>query len=184
MKKLFESWRRYLKESAPYGGGTNVPTLAGTQGTARGMSIQPHEEDEYTEEREDSNKVVKIVLQRNGQVLLMYTRDEGCDLPGGHLKRGEQPAAGIHREVREETQIDMDMSSIVELPIETSYENTRFWGGKYLKDVVVKSSEHDGYAFKSLEEINDLPNGGSNGIPSHYKNAIRVYFEETQEPQG
>ena len=45
MQKLFENWRRFLKESAPYGTGADVPTLAGTQGTARGVSIQPHEED-------------------------------------------------------------------------------------------------------------------------------------------
>jgi 8-oxo-dGTP pyrophosphatase MutT (NUDIX family) len=185
MKKLFENWRRFINESAPYGSTTIVPGLAGSQGMSAGTEIQPHVEDEFsTEEREDSDKIVKAVLQRNGHVLLLYNREKGWDLPGGHLKQGEGESEGLAREVGEETQISIDLQSLEKLPTEADYENTLFWGGEYLKDSVVLSGEHHAHAFKTVEEIESMPDGGSKGLPSHYKNAIRIYFDHTQEPQG
>ena len=159
--------------------------MAGSQGMSSGTEIQPHVADEFEEEyAEDSKKVVKAVLQRNGQVLLLYSRDEGWDLPGGHLKQGEGEMEGLMREIGEETQIDIDIPSLDKLPTEADHENTLFWGGHYLRDVVVLSGEHDNYAFKTLEEIESLPSGGPKGIDPHYKKAVRIYFEKTQQPQG
>ena len=54
---------------------------------------------------------VKCVLTRNGEVLLVrhtYGRERRWELPGGGVKRGEEPAAAARREAREELGVDID----------------------------------------------------------------------------
>ncbi len=54
---------------------------------------------------------VKCVLTRDGEVLLVrhtYGREERWELPGGGVKRGEEPAAAARREAREELGVDLD----------------------------------------------------------------------------
>lgn len=53
---------------------------------------------------------VKCVLTRDGEVLLVrhtYGREERWELPGGGVKRGEEPAAAARREAREELGVDV-----------------------------------------------------------------------------
>jgi 8-oxo-dGTP pyrophosphatase MutT (NUDIX family) len=53
---------------------------------------------------------VKCILTRNGEVLLVrhtYGREERWELPGGGVKRGEEPAAAARREAREELGVDL-----------------------------------------------------------------------------
>ena len=210
-KDIFEDWRKkFLNESAPYGVGTNVPTMAGYSGTASGTEISPYTADVEPTAEQDSDQVVKAVLERNGQVILLKN-DKGWDLPGGHKKVSEDPVTAIEREVYEETM--MQITDIVELTsgtlskvnelkankniklkisigkirrggvkdVDTSKIITLFFGGKYLKDDVTLSDEHTEYDFFSLEKINQMPEAGPDGLSREYKDAINAYFKYTQD---
>jgi len=53
---------------------------------------------------------VKCVLTRDGEVLLVrhtYGHEKRWELPGGGVKRGEEPAAAARREAREELGVDL-----------------------------------------------------------------------------
>ncbi|MGD9590596.1 MAG: NUDIX hydrolase [Pyrinomonadaceae bacterium] len=59
-----------------------------------------------------------VIRNDDGEVLLLehYIRPlSAWGLPGGFLERGEQPEAGIRREIREETGLELDDVRIVDL---------------------------------------------------------------------
>lgn len=62
----------------------------------------------------DSKTVVKVILQDEaGRVLVLTDSSSGYDdLPGGHVQRGEDPVAGLVREVYEETGIRLVASDV------------------------------------------------------------------------
>lgn len=207
MEKLFENWRRLLKEGGPFGVGADVPTLAGTQGVARGNTIATHTANVEPVAGKDSSQVVKAVLERNGQVILLKN-DKGWDLPGGHRKDGEDPVTALKREVYEETQMQItDVIEITDITVADENEESKtegpglkitidnsadktgeaeggnkvFFGGKYLKDDVSLSGEHFKYDFFSLQDINEMPDGGKHGLSKEYKQAINAYFEQVQD---
>lgn len=55
-----------------------------------------------------------LVLRRaDGRVLMVDQRHTGgWALPGGHLRRGEEPVAGVLREVREEVGLRLDRAQL------------------------------------------------------------------------
>jgi 8-oxo-dGTP pyrophosphatase MutT (NUDIX family) len=60
--------------------------------------------------RRPSKRGVKCVLARDGEILLVrhtYGDEDRWELPGGGVKRGEEPAAAARREVREELGIEV-----------------------------------------------------------------------------
>jgi 8-oxo-dGTP diphosphatase len=53
-----------------------------------------------------------IVFDASGRILLIQHRRRGFWLyPGGHLKAGEDPVGALHRELREELGIEVDLLS-------------------------------------------------------------------------
>jgi ADP-ribose pyrophosphatase YjhB (NUDIX family) len=56
-----------------------------------------------------SVSVAAVVTDDNDRVLVIQRRDNGAwQLPGGVLELGEGPDAGVRREVREETGVDVE----------------------------------------------------------------------------
>jgi ADP-ribose pyrophosphatase YjhB (NUDIX family) len=56
--------------------------------------------------------VVGVVLDNSGQILFLkhtYRKKYPWGLPGGWLKRGEQPMQALRREIREETGMDVEV---------------------------------------------------------------------------
>ena len=107
----------------------------------------------------------KIVLQRNGQVLLIKN-DKGWDLPGGHIKEGENIISGLMREVFEETGLSLSGEDIVSLHMQ--HKNKKFFCGEYGTDDVTLSDEHYEYGFFTLEEILKMDN-----VSKEYKRAVK-----------
>ncbi len=52
-----------------------------------------------------------VIFDDNGRVLLLdhvFRPESGWGIPGGFLNRGEQPEAGLRRELREEVGLELD----------------------------------------------------------------------------
>lgn len=55
-----------------------------------------------------------VIHNADGQILVVQrSADKVWELPGGRLSRGESPQQGLHREIREETGLDIDIADIV-----------------------------------------------------------------------
>ena len=157
MNKLFENWRKYISEvSGPLSSGVGVPfgglspALAGNFGNNAGATVTPHKATNKTSD-EDTYITVKACLHRNSMVLLLKN-EKGWDLPGGHLKQGEDPVDGLKREVFEETGISMSDIMAVGRPT----EKKKFFCGTFLTDDIHLSNEHYEYKFFHIDEIKNL----------------------------
>lgn len=55
-----------------------------------------------------------VIHNTDGQILVVQrSKDRKWELPGGRLGRGESPRQGLHREIREETGLDVEIADIV-----------------------------------------------------------------------
>jgi ADP-ribose pyrophosphatase YjhB (NUDIX family) len=57
-----------------------------------------------------------FIFDRDGRILLLehvFRPDSGWGVPGGFLSRGEQPEAGLRRELREEIGIEVDQVELL-----------------------------------------------------------------------
>ena len=122
---IMENWRKYL------------------------YMIERKEAEKAIEALEDSSEVAKIVLvDSQGRVLFLKRSNYlekfagEWDLPGGHLKVGEDLMAGLQREVEEETSLN-----ILRARLYTKIDNVSFFEGIYEKGSIVLSNEHDDYRF-------------------------------------
>lgn len=104
----------------------------------------------------DISTVAKVVLvdQKNRTLFLKrsdyvdkYAGD--WDLPGGHLKPNESLEAGLARETKEETQLDV-REPVFLLKI----DNLHFFYAIYDSQEVKLSHEHTDYKFFNKEDLN------------------------------
>lgn len=105
---------------------------------------------------DDTESVAKVVLvdQKNRVLFLKrsnYTKKFAgdWDLPGGHLKPNESLEAGLSREVKEETQLDV-REPVFLLKI----DNLHFFYAMYDSQDVKLSYEHTCYRFFSKDQLN------------------------------
>ena len=117
MKLIIENWRKYLKEDSTVW--------------------------------EDSSEVAKIVLVDSQRRVLFLKRSNYTekfagewDLPGGHIKVGEDVMAGLAREVEEETSLVIRRARM-----HTRIENLSFFEGVYEQGDIVLSNEHTEFKF-------------------------------------
>ena len=101
----------------------------------------------------DDKRVAKAVMHRNGKILLLVN-DRGYDLPGGHLKRGEHPIAGLKREVEEETGLTIPTPEIKDLFFIKG--NKRFYSCPFMRDDIVLSDEHSSYEFVDIDDLDSI----------------------------
>lgn len=113
----------------------------------------------------------KVVLEKDGKVLILNDPMLGADLPGGKIQEGETDfAQALKREVREETGLEIDLG----LPFHTGYfmmprtmtgrqyRNTGkrtylvFFTAKYVSGEVQLSDEHDKFAWVDKDSYLDL----------------------------
>jgi 8-oxo-dGTP diphosphatase len=63
-----------------------------------------------------TNKRVSAIVTRKSDILLIHRRKEGDEywvVPGGGVEDGETPEQGLTREVKEETSLDINKSSLI-----------------------------------------------------------------------
>ena len=146
MKLIFENWRKFLGEDL---GSAMRGTLAGIAGLGR----MPVPADNLPKRKNfepggDLKYSVKAVLHRNGLVLLLKN-EKGWDLPGGHVRQGENNLSALSREVFEET--GLNINNIQDLNIRKG--NKMFFIANFLTDDVTLSSEHHQHGFFKPDEI-------------------------------
>jgi len=167
VKKLFENWRRYLKEDMA--AGALRGTLAGISGLGRmPMPASKPPQVSNLEPGEDLDMSVKAILHRNGMVLLLKN-EKGWDLPGGHVKESENTGAALVREIFEET--GLNVSDVVDLHLKDG--NKQFFSAEFLTDDVALSDEHSAYDFFNIDQIRELDD-----LSENFKEVIIKCFEK------
>ena len=122
----------------------------------------------------DSKKVAKVIIIDRRDHVLMLKRSNYVDkfagewdLPGGHIQVGEDFEVGMKREVKEETDLNVDKCVFVgglenlnfywclfpERPIKLSHEHTEFQF--FAKKDLDPSEKFEKMALKALEMKND-----------------------------
>jgi len=123
---------------------------------------------------EDTNEVSKVIIaDDSGKILILKRTDKGnmWDLPGGHLKKGENPLDGAQREAKEETNLDISGLN----PLKT-HENIHFFKcGAPKGDISLQQDEHTDFMWVNPKEIDQYD------MKSHQKEAIFGAFEALEE---
>jgi len=175
LSTMFESKKKLrivIKENLPYGGYS--PSLAGQGGPNLGRGAPMIGVDMNVAQGEDTNISAKVVLHRNGKVLLIKN-DRGWDLPGGHIKQDENILSGLVREVFEETGLTLSSGDIKSMNM--SHKNKRFFCGEFTTDDVQLSDEHYEFGFYSLEEVLQMSD-----VDSVFKKAIKKCLSKDNYP--
>lgn len=149
MKKIFEGWQKFLNEYGATGMGGNLATLSGAGRAPMPAAMPP--KTSKPDLGDDLNASVKVVLYRNNTILLLRN-DKGWDLPGGHVRRGENKSGALVREVFEET--GLNISDVQDLHMKNG--NKHFFCAQFLTDDVTLSDEHSEYRFFDINEIKEL----------------------------
>ncbi len=104
----------------------------------------------------DINVVAKVVLIDEKNRALFLKRSNYLqkfagewDLPGGHLKPNESLEAGLKRETREETQLEVREPIFL-----TKIDNLHFFYAKYDSQQIKLSHEHTDYKFFDYKDLN------------------------------
>ena len=131
------------------------------------------EEEALVPEREDTDtdKIVKAIIpgSDNSVLLLKDVRTPFWDLPGGHIKVDENPEEALHREVKEETGLDIVISKklmtrplYVGDPVQEQREITFYWVS--VTGEVNLSEEHDLYIWAPFDKIREIDCGAFDAI--------------------
>lgn len=103
----------------------------------------------------DSKKVAKVIIIDDDDRVLFLKRSNYMDkyagewdLPGGHIKVGEGLEAGMKREVKEETNLDVNSLIFIE-----KINNLNFYCCKYNDRPIKISHEHTGFRFFKKSEL-------------------------------
>tara|TARA_B100001057_G_C22798308_1_gene930564 strand:- start:1266 stop:1661 length:396 start_codon:yes stop_codon:yes gene_type:complete len=103
----------------------------------------------------DSSQVAKVVIIGEEGILMLKRSDYvdkysgEWDLPGGHIQVGEQLSVGMKREVKEETDLDIEEPIFIE-----KIDNLNFYYCSYNNKPIKISHEHTGFRFFKKEDLN------------------------------
>lgn len=99
-------------------------------------------------DKNDTNKVSKIMILRGGRVLLLKSKSlNKYHFPGGHIKNTETFTTGLIREVKEETGLNISSCKIIQKKLNFCL----FKGWTYVGNVKL-SNEHTDYVWAKIED--------------------------------
>jgi len=106
---------------------------------------------------------LKAIIEKDGKILILKrAKTEDCfkemwDIPGGKIKFGEMPEEALKREVKEETNLEIEIVKPVRIWSFFKNENTQVFGVtvlcKYKSGEVKLSKEHSDFKWIKPEEI-------------------------------
>lgn len=103
----------------------------------------------------DSKKVAKVVIIDDNNRVLFLKRSNYMDkyagewdLPGGHIRIGEDFEVGMKREVKEETNLDVSFLKFIE-----KIKNLDFYYCAYNNKPIKISHEHTGFRFFKKNDL-------------------------------
>lgn len=102
----------------------------------------------------DSTKVAKVVIISDDKILMLkrsnYVEKYAgeWDLPGGHIKVGEELRVGMAREVKEETNLEVKNPVFIQ-----NIDNLSFFYCEYDDKPIKLSHEHTAFRFFSAESL-------------------------------
>jgi len=122
-----------------------------------------------------------VVLREDGKMLTLLrgkdapTNPLGWDLPGGVLDHGEAVDAGVIREIKEETGLDISLPRVFHAIARVNelgeYWTTIFFRADTKTDEVQLSWEHNEYKWIEPHELEALQGSARN------KEAVRVFIQ-------
>lgn len=178
-KQMYEGlrkWSKYvdglLTENVEIAPGQSHMFSKGDVGTAmpNTMAYTMNKFRDFQRDPNDSKQVGKVVIHRNGQILILVSKDGRLDLPGGHFAVNEIPLAGCRREVAEETGIIFHGNEILDLNMRDG--DTTFYSAPLKSDDIILSDEHSDYEIVDESEVESLD------IKPNYKKAIMYALEK------
>ena len=105
----------------------------------------------------------KGIIVKNGKILIVrraindFITENMWEFPGGKLEFGEDLEEGLKREVKEETNLDVNIGKLLYSYTFKTHPHRQLVVLSYLcsvdSDVVTLSSEHDEYAWVSKEQL-------------------------------
>ena len=161
-----KSTRQYFTENVEIAPGQSHMFSKGDVGTAmpNTMAYTMGKFRDFERDSQDSKQVVKVVIHRNGKILILLAPGGRLDLPGGHIAVNELPLAACRREVYEETGLMFHGNELIDLNMPN--KNKRFYSAPLMSDDIFLSNEHEDYKLVDENEIASL------NIKPSYKKAI------------
>jgi len=130
----------------------------------------------FVNEQKDSNRVSKVVLFSGNKILFLISKNgpfaEQLDLPGGHIRHGEDSITGLYRETKEET--GLNIRNVNEL---LQIDNVTFYWGTLPGEPITLSDEHSAYHISNFGEI--IKKGYT--ISDKLSEAINLAYEEVNK---
>ena len=125
--------------------------------------------DEGKKNKNDINKVAKVIIQDNEKILIMKRNDDkgNWDLPGGHLEKGESTKEGATRETKEETNLDIEKLKYISKSGRITFYTCSYPGG----DIKLQQEEHTDFKWIKPYEITNY----------QMKDSLKKAIEKTAE---
>lgn len=126
---------------------------------------------------------VKGVCVQNGRVLLLHNERDEWELPGGKLELGEEPAACVVREIKEESEWPVRVGEILDswqYHIREGVDVLIVTYGCHVDTdaAPVVSHEHKEARLFTLAEVADLR------MPKGYKDSINTWFARLDDDKS